>query len=106
MSKYMFEATYTAEGVKGIGHGEMCLAAQCAAALVPMQGGEGELVGGDGATHEHGNFTECAEILVWQQIGHALLERSVQDVAEGAVLHVVRRHEDDGSGEIRVAHGR
>lgn len=94
-----------AELVEGIVYREMGLAAEGAFLAVPVQGGEGEFIGRDGAADVDAHLTEGAEALIWQEVGDALIQGAVQDVAEGALLGGVGGHEDHGARKIRITHG-
>lgn len=80
--------------------------AQLAFGFAPAEGGEGHFIGGDWAAHEDRRIPEGAEFGVWHEVGDALVEGAIEDVAEGAFVGRVCGEEDDCAREIGVPQGR
>ncbi len=56
--------------------------------------------------HRHlGKNLRCLAV-IWQKIRGHLLERTIQDQPEGAVLWIVVADNDDGAAEIGIAQDR
>jgi hypothetical protein len=68
----------------------------------PPEGGEGEVLAGDGAADVHGDAGEGDEFFVVQEVADLVAGGLVENEAEGAIDFVVIGDEDDGAVEDAI----
>lgn len=68
----------------------------------PPEGGEGEVLSGDGAADVHGDAGEAGEFFVFEEVADLVAGGLVENETKGAVYFVVVGDEDDGAVEDAV----
>jgi len=67
-----------------------------------VEGGEGQLVAGDGTPEKDGERIEEAEFAVGEEVANGFLGGAIQDEAEGTLVGIAGGNDEDAAAEIRV----